>query len=142
MLHRHPVYQKRMLHRHRVYVPSAGAGGCAIRSLVGRGMRYKKSGRHYSCMGRVSREGQCEMWSSIKNGMRNALNIHRERIPTRQLTPSPGYDVPLLRLRSRECFTAILYTSRECSTAIRYTRRECSSTIVYTYPVLHPGYAL
>ena len=29
------VYQKRMLHRHRVYVPSAGAGGCAIRSLVG-----------------------------------------------------------------------------------------------------------
>ena len=22
-------------HRHRVYVPSAGAGGCAIRSLVG-----------------------------------------------------------------------------------------------------------
>ena len=142
MLHRHTVYQKRMLHRHRVYVPSAGAGGCAIRSLVGRGMRYKKSGMHYSCMGRVSREGQCEMLSLIKHGMRNALNMHRERIATCQLTLSLGYDVPLLRLWSRECSTAILYTSRECSTAILYTRRECSTAIVYTYPVLEPGDAL
>ena len=35
MLHCRPVYQKRMLQRHRVYVSSAGAGGCAIRTLVG-----------------------------------------------------------------------------------------------------------
>ena len=127
---------------------------CRIRTQCwSRGMRYKNSGRHYSCMGRVSREGQCEMLALIKNGMRNALNMHRERIATCQLTPSPGYDVPLLRLRSRECSTAILYTSREystailytrreCSAAIVYTRRECSSTLVYTYPVLHPGDAL
>ena len=80
-------------------------------------------------------------WSE-KNGMRNALNMHRERIATCQLTLSPGYDVPLLRLRSRECSTAILYTSKEYSTAIRYTRRECSTAIVYTYPVLEPGDAL
>ena len=111
-------YQKRMLHRHRVYVPRAGADGCAIRV----------SGRHYSCVGRVSREGQCEMLARIKNGMRNALNMQRERIATCQLTLSPGYEVPLLRLRSRECSTAFLYTRRECSTAI-----------VYTYPVLEPG---
>ena len=68
--------------------------------------------------------------------------MHRERIATCQLTLSPGYDVPLLRLRSRECSTAILYTRRESSTAILYTRRECSTAIVYTYPVLEPGYAL
>ena len=106
------------------------------------GMRYKKSGTHYSCMGRVSREGQCEMLASIKNRMRNALNMHRERIATCQLTLSPSYDVPLLHLRSRGCSTAIRYTSRECSTAILYTRRECSTAIVYTYPVLEPGDAL
>ena len=47
-----------------------------------------------------------------------------------------------LRLRSRECSTAILYTSRECSTTILYTRRECSTAIVYTNPVLEPGEAL
>ena len=68
--------------------------------------------------------------------------MHRERIATCQLTLSPGYDVPLLRLRSREWSTAILYTSRECSTANLYTRRECSTAIVYTYPVLEPGDAL
>ena len=89
----------------------------------------------------------------MKNGMRNKLNMHKERIATCQLTLSPGYDVQLLRLRSRECSTAILYTSNECSTAIRYTsrerstailytRRECSTAIVYTYPVLEPGDAL
>ena len=103
------------------------------------GMCHKKSGRHYSCMGRVSREGQCEMLASIENGMRNALNMHRERIATCQLTLSPGYDVPLLRLRSRECSTAILYKSRECLTAILYTRRECSTTIVYTNPSAGAG---
>ena len=43
-------------------------------------MSYKKSGRHYSCMGRVSREGQCKMLARIKNGMRNALNMLKERI--------------------------------------------------------------
>ena len=68
------------------------------------------------------------MLAWIKNGMRNALNMHRERIATCQHTLSPGYDVPLLRLRRRECSTAILYTRKECSTAI-----------VYTYPVLEPG---
>ena len=93
------------------------------------------------------------MLAGIKNGMRKALNMHRERIATCQLTLSPGYDVPLLRLRSRECSTAILYTSRECSIAILYTSRECSTAslntsrecstaIVYTYPVLEPGDAL
>ena len=66
------------------------------------------------------------------------MNMHRERIATCQLTLSPGYDVPLLRLRSKECSTTILYTSRECSTAILYTRRECSTAIVYTYTVLEP----
>ena len=101
---------------------------CIRTKCWSRGMCYKKSGRHYSCMGRVSREGQCEMLARIKNRMQNAWNIHRERIATRQLTLSPGYDVPLLRLRSRESSTAILYTSRECST-----------TIVYTYTVLEPG---
>ena len=118
-----------------------------------RGMCYKKSGRHYSCMGRVGREGQSEMLASIKNRMRNALSMHRERLATCQLTLSPGYDVPLLCLRRRECSTAILYTRRECSTAILYTsrecsigilytRRECSTAIVYTYLVLEPGDAL
>ena len=68
--------------------------------------------------------------------------MYRERIAPIQLTLSPGNDVPVLRLRSRECSTAILYTSRECSTAILYTRRECSTAIVYTYPVLEPGDAL
>ena len=82
-------------------------------------------------MVRVTREGQCEMLARIKNQMRNALNIHRERIATCKLTLSPGYDVPLQRVQSRECATAILYTSRECSTAI-----------VYTYQVLEPGDAL
>ena len=48
---------------------------------------------------------------------------------------SPGYDLPLLRLRSRECSTATLYTSRESSTAILYTRRECSTAIVYKISV-------
>ena len=115
---------------------------CIRTQCWNRGMRYKKSGRHYSCMGRVSREGQCEKLAGIKNGMRNALNMHGERIATCQLTLSPGYDVPLLRLRSRECSIAILYTSRECSTAILYTRRECSTAIVYTYLVLEPGDAL
>ena len=126
---------------------------CIRTQCWSRGMLYKKSGRHYSCMGRVSREGQCEMLACIKNRMRNALNMHRERTATCQLTLSPGYDVPLLRLwsrecptailyTSRECSTAILYTSRECSTAIPYTRRECSTAIVYTYPVLEPGDAL
>ena len=121
---------------------NAPAPSCIRTQCWSRGMCYKKSGRHYSCMGRVSREGQCEMLVSMKNGMRNALNMHREGIATCQLTLSLGYDVPLLRLRSRECSTAILYTSRECSTAILYTRRECSSAIVYTYPVLEPGDAL
>ena len=115
---------------------------CIRTQCWSRGMRYKKSGRHYSCMGRVSREGQCEMLASIKNRMQNALNMHRERIDTCQLTMSPGYDAPLLRLRSRERSTAILYTCRECSTAILYTRRECSTAIVYTYPMLEPGDAL
>ena len=52
----------------------------------------------------------------IKSGMRNALNIYyttgtcRESIVTCQLTPSPGYDLPLLRVRSRECSTHIVYT--------------------------------
>ena len=82
------------------------------------------------------------MLARIKNRMRNALNMQRERIATCQLTLTPGYNVPLLRLQSRECATAILYTSRECSTAILYTRRECSTAIVYTYPVLEPGDAL
>ena len=79
--------------------------------------------------------------------------MHRERIATCQLTSFACYDVPLLRLRSRdcstvilytsrECSTAIIYTSRECSTAILYTRRECSTAIVYTNPVLEPGDAL
>ena len=107
-----------------------------------RGMRYKKPGRHYSCMEKVSREGQCEMLARIKNRMRNALNMKRERIATCQLTLSPGYDVPLLRLRRKEYSTAILYTSSECSTAILYTRRECSTAIVCTHPVLEPGDAL
>ena len=115
---------------------------CTRTQCRSRRMSYKKSGRHYSCMVRVTREGQCEMLARIKNRMRNALNMHRERIATCQLTLSPGYDVPLLRLQSRECATAILYTSRECSTAILYTRRECSTAIVYTYPVLEPGDAL
>ena len=115
---------------------------CTCTQCWSRGMRYKKSGKYYSCMGRVYREGQCEMLASIKNRKRNALNMHRERIATCQLTLSTGYDVPLLRLRSRERSTAILYTSRECSTAILYTRRECSSTIVYTYSVLETGDAL
>ena len=101
---------------------------CIRTQCWSRGMRYKKSGRHYSFMGRVSREGQCETLARIKNGMRNALNMLRERIATCQLTLSPGYDVPLLRLRSRECSTAILYSTRKCSTAI-----------VHTYPVLEPG---
>ena len=104
---------------------------CKRTQCWSQGMRYKKSGRHYSCMGRVSREGECEMLACMKNRMRNALNMHREKIARRQLTPSPGYDVPLLRFRSRECSTSILYTSRQCSTAI-----------VYTYPVLEPGDAL
>ena len=98
---------------------------CIRTQCWSRGMRYKKSGRHYSCMGRVRREGQSEMLALIKNGMRNALNMYRERIATYQLTLSPGYDGPLLRLRSRERFTAILYTSRECSTAILPTK--CST---------------
>ena len=115
---------------------------CIRTQCWSRGKRYKKSGRHYSCMGRLSRVGQCEMLAWIKNRMRNALNMHRERIATCQLTLSPGYDVPLLCPRSRECSTAILYNSRECSTAILYTRRECSTAIVYTYPVLEPGDAL
>ena len=126
---------------------------CTRTQCWSRRMCYKKSGRYYSCMVRVTREGQREMLAKIKNRMRNALNMHRERIATCQLTLSPGYDVPLLRLRSRECSTAILYTrresstailytSRECSTAIQYTSRECSTAIVYTYPVLEPGYAL
>ena len=55
-----------------------------------RRMCYNKSGRHYSCMVRVTREGKCEMLARIKNRMRNALNIHRERIATCQLTLSPG----------------------------------------------------
>ena len=45
--------------------------------------------------------------------MRNALNIYttgRERIVTCQLTLSPGYDLPFLRVRSRECSTHILYS--------------------------------
>ena len=45
--------------------------------------------------------------------MRNSLNIYttgRERIVTCRLTPSPRYDLPLLRVRSRECSTHILYT--------------------------------
>ena len=104
---------------------------CIRTQCWSRGMRYKKSGRHYSCIGRVGREGQCEMLVSMKNGMRNALNMHRERIATCQLTLSLVYDVPLLRLRRRECSTAILYTRRECSTAI-----------VNTYPMLESGDAL
>ena len=115
---------------------------CIRTKCSSRGMRYKKSGRNYSCMGRVRRKVQSEMLAGIKNGMRNALNMDRERIATCQLTLSPGYDVQLLRLRSKECSTAILYTSKECSTAILYTRRECSTAIVYTYPVLEPGDAL
>ena len=71
------------------------------------------------------------MLARIEKGMRNALNMHRERIETCQLTLSPGYDAPLLRLRSRECSTAFLYSRRECSTAI-----------VYTYQALEPGDAL
>ena len=85
--------------------------------------------------------------------MQNALNMHRERLATCQLTLSTGYDVPLPRLRRRECSTAILYTIRECSTAIVYTRiecstailftrRECRTAIVNTYPDLKPGDAL
>ena len=132
MLHRHRVYQKRMLHRHRVYVPSAGAGGCAIRSLVGTTAPWEEQ---------VEKDN-VKCWPELKILMRNALNMHRERIATCQLTLSPGNDVPLLRLRSRECSTAILYTSRECSTAILYTRRECFTAIVYTYPVLESGDAL
>ena len=111
---------------------NAPAPSCIRTQCWSRGMRYKKSGRHYSCMGRVSREGQCDMLAWMKNRMRNALNMHRERIATCQLTLSPGYDVPLLRHRSRECSTAILYTRRECSTAILYTSRECSTAILYT----------
>ena len=112
---------------------------CIRTQCWSRGMRYKNSGRHYSCMGRVSREGKCEMLARIKNRMRNALNMYRERIATCQLTLSPGYNVPLLSLRSRECSTVILCTSRECSTAILYTRTESSTAIVYTNPVLEPG---
>ena len=116
---------------------------CVRTQCWSRGMRYKKSGRHYSSMGTVRREGQCENYvGGIKNRMRNTLNMHRKRIATCQLTLSPGYDVPLLRLRSRECTTAILYTSREYSTTILFTRRECSTAIVCTYPVLEPGDAL
>ena len=110
---------------------NAPAPSCIRTQCWSRGMHYKKFGRHYSCMGRVSREGQCEMLALMKNRMRNALNMHRERIATCQLTLSPGYDVPILRLRSRECSTAILSTRRECSTAI-----------VYTYPALEPWDAL
>ena len=91
---------------------------CIRTKCWSRGMRYKKYGKHYSCMGRINREGQCKMLACIKNGMRNAFNVHRERIATCQLTLSTGYDVPLLRLWSREYSTAILYTRRECSTAI------------------------
>ena len=101
-------------------------------------------------------------WPELK--MECETHSHRERLATGQLTLSPCYDVPLLRLRSRECSTAILYTSRECSTAILYTsrecstailytsrerstailytRRKCSTAIVYTYPVLEPGETL
>ena len=71
------------------------------------------------------------MLACMKSRMRNTLNMHRERIARCQLTLSPSYDVPLLRLRSRECSTSILYTSRQCSTAI-----------VYTYQVLEQGDAL
>ena len=67
------------------------------------------------------------MLAGIKNQMRNALRMHRERIATYRLTLSSGYDVPLLRLGSQECSTAILYTRRECSTAI-----------MYRYPVVEP----
>ena len=88
---------------------------CIRTQCWSRGMRYKKSGRYYSCMGRVSREGQSEMLARIKNRMRNALNMYRKRIGTCQLTLSPGYDVPLLRLRSRQCSTAILLTSRDAT---------------------------
>ena len=115
---------------------------CTDTRCWSRRMCYKKSGRHYSCMVRVTREGQCEMLARNKNRIRNALNMHRVRIATSQLTLFPGYDVPLIRLQSRECAITILYTSRECSTAILYTSRECSTAIVYTYPVLEPGYAL
>ena len=121
---------------------NAPAPSCIRTQCWSWGMRYKKSGRHYSCMGRVSIEGQCDMLAWMKNRMRNALNMDRERIATCQLTLSPGYHVPLLRLRSRECSTAILYSRRKCSTAILYTRRECSTAIVCTYPVLELGDAL
>ena len=87
---------------------NAPAPSCIRTQCCSRGMRYKKSGRHYSCMGRVSWEGQCDMLAWMKNRMRNALNMHRESIATCQLTLSPGYHVPLLRLRSRECSTAVL----------------------------------
>ena len=59
---------------------------CTRTQCWSRRMCYKKSGRHYSCMVRVTREGQCEMLAGIKNRMRNALNMHRERIATCQLT--------------------------------------------------------
>ena len=45
--------------------------------------------------------------------MENALNMYTtggERIVTCQLTPSPGYNLPLLRVQTRECSTHILYT--------------------------------
>ena len=117
---------------------NASLPSCIRTQCWSRGMRYKKSGRHYSSMGRVSREGKWKCWPELKIEC-ETLEYARERIATSQLTLSPGYDVPLLRLRSRECSTAILYSSRECSTAILYTRRECSTDIAYTYPVLELG---
>ena len=53
---------------------------CIRTQCWSRWMSYKKSGRHYSCMGRVSRKRQCKMLARIKNGMRNVLNMQRERI--------------------------------------------------------------
>ena len=133
MLHRHPEYKKRMLHRHRVFEPSAEAGGCAIRSLESTTAAWAE---------KVERD-DVKCWPEIKiDGKTHCICMHRERLAICQLTPSPRYNLQLLHLRSRECSTAILYTSRECSTAILYTGRECSTAIVYKYPVLKPGDAL
>ena len=78
------------------------------------------------------------MLAGIKNGMRNALNMHREKIATCQLTRLQATMFHSHISRA----TAILYTRRECSIAILYTSSKCSTTIVYTYPVLEPGDAL
>ena len=129
MLHRHPVYQKRMLHRHRVYVPSAGAGGCAKTSLAGTTAAWEEEveKNNVKCCPELKIECETHRICIGKESHMSTHTVSRLRCSTPTCP---------------ECSTAILYTSRECSTTNLYTLRECSTAIVYAYPVLALGDAL